>query len=123
MTSARRPPSPYKAGLLCRCPGCGEGPLFKGLLTVRQSCPACGFDLAKADPGDGPVFFVIVVLGAVVVALALWLELRYAPPVWVHAVSWGPLIVVASLALLRIFKATLIALQFRYRAGEAADRG
>jgi uncharacterized protein (DUF983 family) len=117
MTAPRRPPSPYLTGLLCRCPLCGLGPLFAGLLTVRQSCAACGGDLSKAFPGDGPAVFVILVLGAIIVPLALWLEMRFAPPAWVHVVLWGPLIAGGALALLRIFKATLIALQFRYRAG------
>jgi uncharacterized protein (DUF983 family) len=30
--------SPYRAGLNCRCPRCGQGALFKGLLEVRPKC-------------------------------------------------------------------------------------
>lgn len=84
---------------------------------MREKCAVCAFEMAKADPGDGPAALAILALGAIVVPLALWLELTYAPPAWVHAVLWGPLIVAGALALLRIIKATLIALQVRYRAG------
>jgi uncharacterized protein (DUF983 family) len=117
MTAPHRRPSPYAAGLLCRCPVCGRGPLFDGLLTVRRRCAACGFALSEVDPGDGPAALAILALGAIVVPLALWLELAYAPPLWVHAAMWGPLIVAGALALLRVIKATLFALQVRYRAG------
>ena len=71
--------SPLAAGLGCKCPRCGRGRLFAGLLKVREQCEVCGLDLARHDSGDGPAVFVILILGFVVVGLALWLELRYEP--------------------------------------------
>ena len=109
------PVSPFAAGLACKCPRCGRGRLYSGLLKVAERCEACGLALAKQDSGDGPAVFVILILGFVVVGLALWVELAYEPPFWVHAVLWAPLILVGALVLLRPFKATLIALQFRHR--------
>jgi len=106
--------SPWRAGLLCRCPRCGEGRLFAGLLTVAPLCKACGLDLAAQDSGDGPAVFVILVLGAIVVGLALAVELIVAPPLWLHMVLWPPLILAGAVALLRPFKATLIAFQYRH---------
>jgi uncharacterized protein (DUF983 family) len=32
--------SPFTAGLLCRCPRCGKGALYKGLLAVAPRCGA-----------------------------------------------------------------------------------
>ena len=29
-------------GWRCRCPNCGTGPMLRGYLTVRESCPVCG---------------------------------------------------------------------------------
>ncbi len=110
------PLSPFSAGLRCRCPRCGEGKLFSGLLTVRPSCAACGQDFSKIDAGDGPAVFVILILGFIVVGLALWLELKYEPPFWLHMVLWTPLILGGSIGMLRPFKATLIALQYRHKA-------
>ena len=111
--------SPFRAGLRCRCPRCGAGPLFSGFLTVADRCTACGLDLKAADSGDGPAVFVIFLVGPVVVGLALWVEVVFAPSYWVHMVLWGPAILAGSLALLRPFKATLIALQYRHRAGDS----
>jgi uncharacterized protein (DUF983 family) len=90
--------------------------LFKGFLDVRPRCEACGFDLARADSGDGPAVFVIFVVGFIVVGLALWTEVRFSPPYWLHVVLWLPLTVALTFGLLRPFKATLIALQFKHKA-------
>jgi len=108
--------SPFAAGLRCRCPRCAAGPLYDGLLTVRERCGACGLDLRAQDSGDGPAVFVILVLGVIVVGLALLVEVKFGPPLWVHALLWPGVILVGAIALLRVFKATLIALQFRHRA-------
>jgi uncharacterized protein (DUF983 family) len=108
--------SPLAAGLACRCPRCGEGPLFRGLLEVRPSCTVCGLDLEKADSGDGPAVFIILILGAVVVALAFLLEALAGPPLWLHLAVWSVVILGGSIGLLRPAKALLIALQFRNKA-------
>ena len=36
------PPSPFRAGLACRCPRCGTGRLYRGFLSLRERCEACG---------------------------------------------------------------------------------
>ncbi|MEQ8165157.1 MAG: DUF983 domain-containing protein, partial [Alphaproteobacteria bacterium] len=68
---AYRPVAPLRAGLRQRCPRCGEGRLFDGYLKVAERCPVCGLELGRHDSGDGPAVFVIFILGALVVALAL----------------------------------------------------
>jgi uncharacterized protein (DUF983 family) len=103
-----------RAALGCRCPRCGEGPLFAGLLTVRPACPNCGLDFSAEDAGDGPAVFVIFFLGLVVVGLAAFVELEFAPPIWLHLLLWTPLILGGAILLLRPFKAGLIALQYRH---------
>lgn len=110
------PVSILKAGLLSRCPRCGCGRLFSGYLRVAERCEACAFELRWHDSADGPAVFVTFFVGGVVVAFALWLELAFAPPYWLHVALWAPLIVVGSLVLLRPAKAILIALQYRHKA-------
>ena len=110
------PVSILKAGLLSRCPRCGRGKLYRGYLRVAERCGACQFELGRHDSGDGPAVFVMFIVGGVVVALALWLELTHEPPYWLHAVLWLPAITISSLVLLRPAKALLIALQYRLRA-------
>jgi uncharacterized protein (DUF983 family) len=107
--------SPVRAALGCRCPRCGRGRLYAGLLNVRGVCEICGLDLSGQDAGDGPAVFVIFFLGLIVVGLAALIEIKFSPPIWLHLVLWTPLIVVGAIAMLRPLKAGLIALQYRHR--------
>jgi uncharacterized protein (DUF983 family) len=109
-------PSVVYASLLARCPRCGEGRLFRGYLTVAPSCAACGLDYSRFEAGDGPAVFVILIVGAVVAGGALLTEVAFQPPYWVHALIWGPSVVILSLLLLRPLKAGLIVLQYKHRA-------
>ncbi len=111
-------PSPAVTGLKGLCPRCGKGHLFQGFLKVRPKCEVCGLDLAFADAGDGPAFFVMSIVGIVVVALALWVEFTYSPPIWLHLVMWCTLSIVMSLALVRPLKGVLVALQYHHKAEE-----
>ena len=110
--------SPVSAGLRGKCPRCGRGPLFSGLLTVRPSCSACGLDLSKQDAGDGPAVFIIFILGAIMVPLALVVEFKLTPPLWVHIIIWPPVVLGGAIAMLRPLKGLMIALQYRYKASE-----
>ncbi len=112
-----------KAGVLSRCPRCGSGKLFSGYLKIAPRCGVCKLDFGFADSGDGPAVFIILIAGFLVMAAALIVEVMYRPPYWVHAMLWLPLTAVLCLGLLRPFKATLIALQYRHRAeeGKIAD--
>jgi len=109
------------AGLGCRCPKCGEGRLFKGYLAVNPTCPMCGEDLSSADSGDGPVVFILLIVGAIGCGGMLVTEMRFHPPVWLSMVVWLPLILALTLGVLRPFKAVFIALQFRNHAAEARN--
>ena len=105
-------------GLACKCPRCGKGKLYTGFLTLRPRCDSCGLDYAFIDAGDGPAVFIIMIAGAIVVAAALIVEVKYQPPFWVHAVLWLPLILATTLLPLRSMKSLLIALQFHHKAAE-----
>jgi uncharacterized protein (DUF983 family) len=106
------------SGLAGRCPACGRGKMFTGYLRPVPRCSVCGLDYSFADSGDGPAVFVILVTGFIVVGAALFVEMAYAPPYWVHAVLWGPLAILLPLLLLRSFKGALIALQYKHKAQE-----
>jgi uncharacterized protein (DUF983 family) len=110
--------SPIIAGLKGLCPRCGKGHLFQGFLKVRPQCEVCGLDFAFADSGDGPAFFVMSIVGIVVVALALWVEFAFSPPIWLHLVMWSTLSIVLSLALVRPLKGVLVGLQYHHKAEE-----
>jgi uncharacterized protein (DUF983 family) len=114
--------SPFVVGLLCRCPECGRGKLFKGLLDVEIACNVCGLDLSAHDSGDGPAVFVILIVGGLAVTLAFIVETAFTPPIWAHLIYQIPFVLGASILLLRPLKATLIALQYRHHVAGFNDR-
>jgi uncharacterized protein (DUF983 family) len=106
------------SAVMARCPRCGEGPLFRQVLVLRDKCSHCGLDYAFIDTGDGPAVFAIFILGFLVLGAALWFEFAFGPPLWVHMVLWGIVTPVFALGLLRFLKALLIALQYKHKAEE-----
>ena len=118
-----QPRSPMLSGLLGRCPRCGKGRLFQGFLALRPRCEHCGLDFSFVDSADGPAVFVIFISGFIVAGSALAVEMLYAPPYWVHAVLWGPLILITTLGPLRPMKGLLIALQYHHKAAEGRFSG
>lgn len=113
--------NPVIAGLTCRCPLCGKGPLFSGFLSVAPRCSACDADFGRFEAGDGPAVFIILIAGSIVCFLALAVEIAYRPPIWLHLMLWLPLAAGLSIGLMRPFKAILIALQAHNRASEARN--
>lgn len=111
--------NPYAAGAAGRCPACGEGQLFEGFLKLSPSCEACGLDLGKADSGDGPAVFIILIAGFVIAFAAVFCQIAFNPPIWLQLIIWPPLIVIVSLALLRPAKGLMVAAQYANRASEA----
>jgi uncharacterized protein (DUF983 family) len=111
------------AGLLGRCPRCGKGRLFQGFLTLRPRCESCDLDFSFVDSADGPAFFVMFFSGFIVTGSALAVEILYAPPYWVHALLWGPLILITAVLPLRPVKGLLIALQYHNKAEEGRFTG
>lgn len=118
MSETHVPPSPIVAGMKCRCPRCGEGAVFSGFLTVAERCESCGLSYDFVDSGDGPAVFIIFAVSPIVVILAFIVEALFHPAPYVHLLIWIPLTIVLCFALLRPFKATMIALQYRNSAHE-----
>jgi uncharacterized protein (DUF983 family) len=114
---------PIGRGLMGRCPRCGKGKLFRGFLSLAPSCAHCGLDYSFADAGDGPAVFVILIAGFIVAGSALVVEIAYEPPYWVHALLWGPLILITTLWPLRAMKGLMIALQYHHKAAEGRWSG
>lgn len=112
------PADPVRAALRGRCPRCGKGKLFGGLLNFTDRCETCDLDITGFNVGDGPAAFLIFGLGFLVVGLAMWLEFGVHPPWWLHAVIWPPLTIVLTIAGIRAGKAVLLALEYRHQAAE-----
>jgi uncharacterized protein (DUF983 family) len=112
------PPSLVQASLRGLCPRCGSPTLFRGWTAFSDRCRVCGLDIAGFNVGDGPAAFLILILGAIVVGLAIWLQLALAPPFWVQALIWIPVTIGGTMCSLRITKAALLVSEYRNAARE-----
>jgi len=56
-----------KRGLLCRCPNCGKGHLFKSYLKLVDHCESCGEQLGHIRADDFPAYLTIAIVGHIVV--------------------------------------------------------
>ena len=102
-------------GFRGRCPACGEGRLFRSFLKVADHCDHCGEALHHHRADDAPAYFVIVIVGHIVVPLTLAVETAFMPPYWVHAALWLPLTLGLALGLLPPVKGAIVAWQWAQR--------
>lgn len=78
----------------------------------------CALDLASADSGDGPAVFIMFLVGPIAVAIAFVARFVWFASIPVAFALAGGVTVLLTFALLRPFKATLIALQYKHKAEE-----
>ena len=121
--STKGQPTIGEAALFGLCPRCGAKSLFAGMIRFADKCPSCGLDLTRFNVGDGPAAFLTMIVGAVVVIGALWLQLSFEPPWWVHVILWVPITTGGVILGLRLAKAWLLASEFSRRAEEHRHEG
>ena len=118
MTAAE--PSPLHVALAGLCPRCGQRTLFGSWVGFASRCRACGLDYDSFNVGDGPAAFLIFIVGTILVAGAVTLDLGLSPPWWTHLV-WLPIGAALTVYGLRFGKGLLVALEYRHRAREGRN--
>jgi uncharacterized protein (DUF983 family) len=106
-----------RQGWRCICTKCNTGTLYHNgfSMELRDKCENCGLDYSRSDAADGPAVFLIFILGALIVPIAIAVEFAIAPPLWLHALIWGSVVIGMTIGLLRPIKAYVIALQYKHR--------
>jgi uncharacterized protein (DUF983 family) len=104
-----------KRGLLCRCPHCGEGRLFRAFLKPVDRCAVCGEDYTHQRADDLPAYLVIVVVGHVLMTGYMLTDMVWRVSPWVHMAIWVPLAVLAALVTIQPIKGGVIGLQWANR--------
>ena len=120
MVSYSETTNPALTGVKGGCPRCQEGHLFSNYLKLAPHCDVCGLDFSFADPADGPAFFSMSIVAFPALAFALWLQLAYEPPYWVHLFTTLPLTLGACVLLLRPLKGWLVCSQYFHKAEEGS---
>jgi len=86
-------------------------------IKFADRCRGCGLDYSTFNVGDGPAAFLILIVGAIVTGGAIWVELAFTPPWWVHLI-WIPVAAALTVGGLRLAKAALLAQEYKHRARE-----
>ncbi len=85
-----------------------SAPFSRSPTTARS----CGEALHHHRADDAPAYFVILIVGHIVVPLALVVEVAFAPPYWLHAVLWLPLTLGLAIGLLQPVKGAIVGWQW-----------
>lgn len=108
------------------CPACGAGPLLRGYLKVRDTCPVCGEELHHHRADDGPAYLTILIVGHLLAPLLLFIYAHWNPDPTILAAFISVATVALSLFLLPRLKGVLVGIQWAKRmhgfgAGAAGD--
>lgn len=101
-------------GFRARCPRCGEGRVFSSFLGAAHECADCGEEMHHHRADDLPAYLVIAIVGHIVVAGFMAVEMTTYWPMWLHLVVWLPLTIILALTLLQPIKGAVIGLQWAF---------
>ena len=102
----------FKTGIRGRCPRCQQGRIFETYLKVADHCDVCGLDYSFTNTADGPAFFAMSIIAPFAMALAMWLELAFEAPIWVHLLTTLPFTVFGCIFFLRPIKGWLFSIEY-----------
>lgn len=102
-------------GLRKRCPNCGAGPMFKGYLTVRDTCPVCSEALHHHRADDGPAYLTILVVGHIMAPAILMVFVKFRPDPALLATIFSVGCVALAMFLLPRFKGLIVGVQWAKR--------
>ncbi|AXB76245.1 DUF983 domain-containing protein [Novosphingobium sp. P6W] len=109
----------FHCGLKGLCPRCGKGRMFRKWLKLNDKCPACDLSYDFAAPDDGPAFFSLCIVAFPLTFFAVWLQVKFEPPFWVHLLTSFPLLGIGCVVPLQYIKGWLVASQYVNKAQEA----
>jgi uncharacterized protein (DUF983 family) len=114
-----------KRGLLCRCPACGSGKLFKSFLKPVDNCAACGEAMHHHRSDDLPPYLTIVVVGHVIIGGYMMTDMVWPMPLWLTFTIWTPITLLATLLVIQPIKGGVIGLQWAMKmhgfSGRSSD--
>lgn len=99
-------------GMLCRCPHCGKGRMFRAYLKVADQCEVCGEQLNLHRADDLPPYVAITIVGHIIVFLMLHLDMSYNVQPMTYVLSMIPLAIILPLAMLPSIKGAIVGLQW-----------
>lgn len=99
-------------GLKCRCPACGEAPLFERFLKPYVACPTCQQHWHHHQADDFPAYLVIFIVGHIMVPLVILANQMFQLSTGLQMLLWPGLTALFALGLLQPVKGGVIAYQW-----------
>lgn len=116
--NAKGQPRIAEAALFGLCPDCGSKTLFGNMIKFADRCRVCGLDFTRYNVGDGGAAFLILIITALVIGLAMICQVMFGPPFWVQALIWIPVTTGLTIWGTRVAKAALLVSEHRRDARE-----
>jgi len=111
-------------GVMCRCPNCGKGKLFRSYLKINDSCSECGEELSSARADDFPPYIAIFIVGHILVGWMLHAEMSGPVDPMLYVWTMIPAAIVLPLIMLPSIKGAVVGLQWaNYMYGFDPTRG
>ena len=111
-------------GVLCRCPNCGKGKLFRSYLKINDTCSECGEKLSSARADDFPPYIAIFIVGHVLVGWMLHAEMSGPVDPMFYVWTMIPAAILLPLIMLPSIKGAVVGLQWaNYMYGFDPTRG
>ncbi len=104
-----------RRGFRRRCPNCAAGAMFRGYLSIRDTCPVCGQELHHQRAGDTAALATFVIVAVVMAPLIVLTQLLLQPQPLVMISVFSVGTVALSLYLLPRLKGVVIAWQWARR--------
>ena len=101
-------PGLYRAALFGLCPRCGERTLFAAPARIADKCSECGLNFAELERGSRAAGLVTIAVAVLLIALALWIEDTFRPPIVLQMLVWTIVTVAVVLGTLRLFKTMML---------------
>lgn len=111
-------------GVMCRCPNCGKGKLFRSYLKINDTCSECGEKLSSARADDFPPYIAIFIVGHILVGWMLHAEMSGPVDPMFYVWTMIPAAILLPLIMLPSIKGAVVGLQWaNYMYGFDPTRG
>lgn len=98
-----------------KCPRCGNGPVLKGYLQMRESCTVCRQDFRPARADDGPAYLTILIVGHLMAPSLHIAFVKFRPEPLILFTVFAVGCIALSLYLLPRLKGAIVGFQWARR--------
>ncbi|MDJ0642294.1 MAG: DUF983 domain-containing protein [Erythrobacter sp.] len=98
------------------CPRCGAATLFEAPARIAMSCEQCALSLAELERGARLAGLVTILVAAILISMAMAVDIYLSPPFWLQVVVWAPLTMAVVIGILRLYKTALLYRQYEVQA-------